>query len=188
MIVCPVCEHPQAQGFECEVCGKQLVPSRQIALAVAPLPELEQTQFGLGDAPVPVIALPDLELTRVDSSAPVPPAPPMPELDLMRADAMDVPVQSLPELEGHRLAELTPAERTAAPTGAAVCRYCRNVQAEGAICDRCGMRLPRLVARSGAGAGQQSNEDHPIVLHACGGRTRAGETCSSCGAFVPLPD
>ena len=188
MIVCPVCEHPQAQGFECDVCGKQLVPPRQIALAVAPLPELEQTQYADRAASVPVTALPDVELTRFDSSAPVPPAPPMPDLDLVRAEAIDVEVQPLPDLEGHRLVDLSPAERTPAPGGAVVCRYCRNVQAEGLMCDRCGMRLPRLPSTVEASAEQASVEERPIVLHACGGRTRAGGTCSSCGAFVPLSE
>ncbi len=193
MIVCPVCEHPQAQGFECDVCGRQLVSSREIAQSVLPLAELEQTLYADAGAVVLPDTLPDLELTRVDSTAPVPPAPPMPELELFRATAVDVAVQPLPELDAHRLAGPNPAERTPAPTGAAVCRYCRNVQAVGMFCDRCGMRLPRVVisASAGASAGAQrdlSDEDRPVVMHACGARTRAGEPCASCGAFVPLPD
>ena len=144
MIVCPVCEHPQAQGFECDNCGRQLVSPREIALAVTPLAELEQTRQSDGGAPVLTTPLPDLELTRIDSSAPVPAAAPMPELEVSRAPAVQVSVQLIPDLDAHRLAEPNPAERTPAPTGAVVCRYCRNVQAEGALCERCGMRLPRI--------------------------------------------
>jgi len=81
-----MCEHQQAQGIECEVCGKKLAVAAPIAVAVSTLPELEGTQLAGGRAPVAVAAIQDLELTR---QAPVQAGAiqPVAELDTGRAVA-----------------------------------------------------------------------------------------------------
>ncbi|MGZ3459004.1 MAG: hypothetical protein ACXU86_10935, partial [Archangium sp.] len=142
MIICPMCEHQQAEGIECEVCGKKLTAAAPVVVAVALLPELEQTQLAGGRAPVPVAAISDLELTAQPPVRGVA-VQPVPELDTGRsAAAGNVLVEPMQDMDTGR--ELSDGQRTAVPTGPAVCRYCRNVQESGAVCDRCGMRLPKL--------------------------------------------
>jgi hypothetical protein len=80
------------------------------------------------------------------------------------------------------------SERTILPAGAVTCRYCRNVQSSGMLCDRCGMRLPRPAAPVADSSRAGVNlEDAPMVAHACGAITRAGMPCGGCGVPVPLP-
>jgi hypothetical protein len=184
MIVCPVCEHSQPQGPECEMCGKRFGAAVGRDLPVERVAGLELT--AVEDVQVAQVAqLPDLEVTRLPSGPDLP-LWPVPELDPVRAQVGEVPVQRLTELEGHRL-EPNPAERTALPGGPTPCRYCRHVQATGNVCDRCGMRLNRVRPTSSAAPASGGRpEDAPAVMHACGARTRPGAPCSSCGAFVPL--
>ncbi len=69
-----------------------------------------------------------------------------------------VSVEAVPELDTGRAAD--DGVRTAVPTGAVVCRYCRNVQAEGMVCDAaaCACRgcvppRPAATAKGGVAAG-----------------------------------
>ena len=115
MIICPMCEHQQAEGIECEVCGKKLTAAAPVVVAVAPLPELEQTQLAGGRAPVPVAAIPDLELTAQPPVRGVA-VQPVPELDTGRsAAAGNVLVAPMQDMDTGR--ELSDGQRTAAPTG-----------------------------------------------------------------------
>ena len=84
MIICPVCEHPQAQGDECDQCGKRLVRPRPAPAAVAPMPELELTPHAGGKAPVAVERVADLEPTRTAPAGNVVHAP-MLELETGRS-------------------------------------------------------------------------------------------------------
>ncbi len=180
MIICPVCEHPQAQGNECEQCGKQLTRPRPVAGPVAPLPELEPTPHAGGRAPVPVERVAELAATRM---APVPALPPerVADLEPTRAapagNVMDAPLQ---ELDSGR--EPDDGVRTAPPAGAATCRYCRNVQAEGLVCEKCGMRLPRL--RPGFAAARDEPEGSWGRCPRCHTRGRTGRACTDCGTVV----
>ena len=70
MIVCPVCEHAQVQGTECEVCGKRLGRGPSAAdLALPRVPDLEPTSHAPVDAPEQ--GLPELEATRHAAAAAV---------------------------------------------------------------------------------------------------------------------
>jgi ribosomal protein L32 len=168
MIICPVCEHQQAQGIECEVCGKRFAEERTPAVAVAALPGLEQTQIAGGRAPVATAVVPDLEVTRQQSSP-------------------DVAVQPVPELDTGRAP--TVGARTAAPT-AVVCRYCRNVQASGAICDRCGMKLPkvRLESQEAREPARLPEAGAWVPCPKCHAHARAGRVCTDCGTPIPAED
>ena len=186
MVTCPVCEHQQPVAAECAVCGKVLSTARVPDLPAVRLAELEQTGFEALSTPLPDAPMPELEQTRL-RSGPDLPAMAVPNLDLARAPAVNVPVEVLPDLDRHR-SEANPNERTAAPTGAVVCRYCRNTQAEGRICNVCGMRLPLYISSANANApAAVSLEDAPIIKHGCGVLTKAGMPCNSCGVFVPMP-
>jgi hypothetical protein len=65
MIICPVCEHQQAQGTECDNCGKALQAPRPVAVAAVPMMELEQTHHAGGRVAVEVPIIPELDSTRV---------------------------------------------------------------------------------------------------------------------------
>jgi hypothetical protein len=181
MIVCPVCEHPQAQGDECEVCGKRLQAAAPVVATVTRLDDLEQTQLVANSAALPVLAqpLPELELTR---AAPVAATQisVVPELEhTTQPKAPNAPVAMLAELDTGRFVDSAP--KTAAPGAQVTCRYCRNVQAQGAICERCGMRLPRG-GFSEAGAGSSAGT---ITCTDCGTEGTPGRLCRACGARLP---
>lgn len=187
MTVCPVCEHPQVTGDECEMCGRRF-ERRAVAVAqpvpVAALPELERTQHAAAGAHVPVERLGELDGTR---HAPVPrlPTAPLPELDAGRAERVGpVPVERVGDLEATRLpaVRLEPAAGTVAlPPGAVQCRYCRNVQLAGLLCDHCGMRLPRPRAAQATGAAGEVAAGDWLQCPHCHATARAGRACHQCG-------
>ncbi|ADO71733.1 conserved uncharacterized protein [Stigmatella aurantiaca DW4/3-1] len=185
MIICPMCEHSQAQGSECENCGKKLQQAPQAAaVAVATLPELEQTQHTGGRAAVPSELLPELDFTR-QKAGPDLPAQVLPEMETTRAAPVaPVNIEVVQDLDTGRAA--SDGVRTAAPTGAVVCRYCRNVQAEGLVCERCGMRLPRARVAPGAEARKGGSEEELAwkPCQKCRTPTRPGKLCSVCGTRV----
>jgi hypothetical protein len=188
MVVCPVCEHQQAFGLECEVCGKDLgdlgllgpppvvpvaieglevtVPERVGEVPVERVGELEVTSFQTGAMPVAAEAVPDLETGKA-------------------ATIGAVPVERLADLSVDRAPD--DGVRTQAPTGAVTCRYCRNVQASGLLCNTCGMRLPKAAATPAAPVvtGRPAPEARSIRCRACGAPATPGQRCSECGAQQP---
>jgi ribosomal protein L32 len=185
MIICPVCEHQQAQGDECDNCGKKLQAPRAVAaVAVATIPELEQTHHAGGRVAVDAPTIPELDHTRQQAGPDLPPQA-VPDMETTRAAPIDkVTVEVVPELDTGRAAD--DGVRTAAPTGAVICRYCRNVQAEGLVCDRCGMRLPRArMAPAATAKGGVSAEDLTwLPCQKCRTPTRPNKICTVCGTRV----
>lgn len=189
MIVCPVCEHQQAAGFECDVCGKDLGAALGDGGLLAPLApdiprlaELEQT--GVEQAKnVPIEPMPGLEANIGAAGTPEVPVQRMAEMETYAAPVGDVPVAPMPELSADR-AEFV-GQKAVAPGAQVQCRYCGNVQAKGAICDRCGMRLPR--AKAGASAEKGAKPGAPLVrCKFCGTPGHEGERCKGkdCGRVV----
>ncbi|HEX8437362.1 hypothetical protein [Archangium sp.] len=187
MIICPMCEHQQAQGAECEVCGKKLTAVAPIAVAVAVLPELEQTQLAGGRAPVPAVAaIPDLELTR-QQAVPSVAVQAVPELDTGRsAAAGNVMVAPMQDMDTGRAA--SDGVKTAPPSGAVVCRYCRTVQESGAVCDRCGMRLPKVRMATPEASAAPAASGERTRCPRCHTPAHAGRACITCGTLVPSAD
>ncbi|MFL5348357.1 MAG: class I tRNA ligase family protein [Hyalangium sp.] len=186
MIICPVCEHQQAQGDECDNCGKKLqVPKVAAAAAVPTLPELEQTHHVGGRVAVEAPFLPELDHTR-QQAGPDLPAQQVPEMETTRMAPIDkVSVEAVPDMDTGRAAD--DGVRTAAPSGAVICRYCRNVQAEGMVCDRCGMRLSRVrpTAAAAPGKGGVATEDLTwLPCQKCRTPTRPNKICTVCGTRV----
>ncbi len=176
MIVCPVCEHAQAQGTECEVCGRRLAKGPSPAdLAIAPVDGLEPT----GHPPIDAgeERIPELEPTRHAAAAAV--DDPTPDLEATRAAPVDVEVEATPDLE-HTAAGIPGDLPTVMPATVA-CRYCRTPAMPGdRICGRCGMRLPILDAPSA----EDAPADAPSAdawRCSCGTLARAS-LCPSCGA------
>lgn len=187
-MICPVCEHAQDFGLECEVCGKDLSELGGLA--------------GLGPPPAAVTRVEGLEVTVADRVGEVP-VERVGALEETRFGDVAVPVERLAEVEVPPQVGAVPVEplidlsddrapddgaRTAAPTGAVTCRYCRNVQATGAICDRCGMRLPRVAGAPPAAKVASSREPVHVRCRTCGAPAEVGERCSECGRLVPRPD
>jgi hypothetical protein len=170
MIVCPVCEHPQSVGSECEVCGRRLARAAGADPGVAPMEGLEVTHHAAVDAAGELV--PDLEPTghlavQVQEEAPV-------EIEPTCAAPVDVATELTPDLE--RTHAEIPGDGPTPLPAVIVCRYCRTPAPAGEhICSRCGMRLPVLGA-SAARGGEQ-----PPRLCSCGLPVR-GSLCPSCGA------
>ncbi|MBX7114800.1 MAG: hypothetical protein K1X64_10785 [Myxococcaceae bacterium] len=185
MIICPVCENPQASGPECTVCGKDLQslagPARPPAPSapVAPLPDLEAT-FAAPLGEVPVQRVGELEASRYEHVEV--PNQPIAQLDALPANP-DVPVERLAELTVDRVPE--DPHKTVLPA-ARSCRYCGTPLGAAAVCNRCGMSaglapLPKPADGKKAAA--------PWVrCRACGAPGYALEPCKECGRFVPLPE
>jgi hypothetical protein len=171
MIVCPVCEHPQAQGSECEVCGKRLGQGPSAAdLALARVEGLEPTHHAPIDASAERLL--DLEPTRHAAVRHV--AEVAPDLEATRVAPVDVQVEAVPGVEPTAAAPIPGDAPTAVPSVVA-CRYCRTPAGPGErICGRCGMRLP-VYRAAGADA-------PPPPRHCSCGSIVRGSLCPVCGA------
>ncbi len=175
MVVCPVCEHPQGAGPECEVCGHRL---QALSDAVPSLPALD----GLEPTFLPAVRgvstetepVPGLELT---GAAPVPAPPGMiiPDLEPTKTSPVDPPIAALPGVE--RVGDGAPADEPTPYPAVVVCRYCRTEAGYGErICSRCGMRLPTAAAPA-----PEPAAGGPERMCSCGLPVR-GPRCPSCGA------
>ncbi len=184
MIVCPVCEHAQPDGAECDVCGRRLAEARVGPAAAAPPPAsregFEPTR--LPDAPGAgafLEAAPELEPTRF---APVD-APDLAavELEPTRAAPVDAAGEEVPDLEPTAQAGLPddgPTPPPYAPTG----RSCRTPAAEGErVCGRCGMRLPFVDGPLLVPLDGPAPEEGPRGCPSCG-VPASGKLCPTCGA------
>jgi hypothetical protein len=190
-MICPVCEHEQPFGPECDVCGKVLGGLDELG----PPPVLQQRVEGLeltvpeklGDVPVEVMQ--ELEVShfaRVEVAPEV-----TPDLEsTTTAPVGDVPVERMPDLSVDRAPD--DGSRTPLPAGPIPCRYCRHVQAGGALCERCGMKLPVVIVVPdlvvGAALDSRSAEPVKARCRSCGAPATAGERCGDCGREVPFPD
>ncbi|MFT3708006.1 MAG: hypothetical protein QM817_10155 [Archangium sp.] len=187
-MICPVCEHDQPFGTECDVCGKALGGLDGLGpppVAVQRVEGLEVTiPEKLGD--VPVIEMDLLERSSFEKVEVAPDFTPGLEASSI-APVGDVPVERIADLSVDRVPD--DGIRTALPQGAVTCRYCRNVQATGTMCDRCGMRLP-IVAQPDllVGAIVGKIEDVKTRCRSCGAPATAGQKCGDCGRDVPFPD
>ncbi|MBK7860760.1 MAG: hypothetical protein IPJ65_19585 [Archangiaceae bacterium] len=186
MMVCPVCENQQQAGLECDVCGRDLsalaglgglapppvavqqitelevtIPDRVGEVAAAGFAELEANRFGKVEVRPDVT--PDLETS---SQAPV----------------GEVPVERVADLDLDRAPD--DGQRTAAPAGQVVCRYCKNVQQTGTLCDRCGMKLPAPLQV----LAPEVPADQWVRCRACGAPGPIGERCRECGRVVAAPE
>ena len=175
MVTCPVCEHQQAVASECEVCGRNLMGvAGAPPLVVERLPDLEVT---LQEA-VPLAAaeaMPELENHRSGAVA-APAIEVVPDLDRI-APVGEVPYLPLNDLSEDRAPD--DGVRTALPTGAMTCRYCRNVQAHGLVCEKCGMRLRVSAALTAATSAKALAEQRRC--RACGAPVTLGDRCGECG-------
>jgi hypothetical protein len=178
MNACPVCEAP-ATARVCDVCGHAFAEASAPEAPVAPLLDLDVPPPSGG--PTPVAPFPDLEPTRFPAAA-VPVGGTDAEWERnSTADVPDVAAGGLAELDtGREAAEL---ERTPPTLVSVTCRYCRNVQASGLMCERCGMRLP-WSARVASSVLPALDPDVLIRCQRCGERTYQRERCSSCGGLL----
>lgn len=185
MIVCPVCEHQQEAGSECQVCGRHLVEGRGTDAPVAPLEGLEFTSLGpaagtaLPSAPVaqfaPMAQMEGLEVTAFERAEEPLLAELVPDLEQTRAEPVEITVDDAPDIE--RVQAGLPQDGPTLLPLVLVCRYCRTEAGPGErVCGRCGMRLPVLAAptqAAPAGEPRRCSCGTPItrsVCPACGAR------------------
>ncbi len=169
MIVCPVCEHAQPQGVECDVCGKRLVQGATAIPFVPPVDGLEPTRHADVDAGEDRLG--EIDPTR---HAPVdPPADPAPDIEPTRAPPVDVDVEPAPDVE--RIQGEIPGDGPTPLPAFVTCRYCRTpALPDERVCGRCGMRLPIADA---------ARDSDAAPSHLCGcGATVRGDRCPSCGS------
>jgi hypothetical protein len=174
MIVCPVCEHAQAQGAECDVCGKRLAAGLSAAdRAIPAVDGLEPTRFV--SPAVLEERLQDLEPTLREADASFY-EDRTPDLEATAAAPVDVDAPLVPDIERTDLA--IPGDAPTLLPEAVVCRYCRTPAAPGErICARCGMRLPHVSAAAPEDAPDQAR------VCTCGTTVRPDAAlCPSCGA------
>lgn len=176
MVVCPLCEHAQAGGTECEVCGRRLPGGGPAAEGAIPLLDGLEPTLAPAAADAPLAAVPDLEVT---SHAPVSAAraDPVPDLEPTPAAPVDVSVDPLPGVD--RGLDGLPADGPTPHPALVVCRYCRTEAAPGErICGRCGMRLPAVARVAPPPVEEQGR------VCTCGLPVR-GPRCPACGARTP---
>jgi hypothetical protein len=149
----------------------------------SPLEGLEPTLLPTEVLGLPIELPPGLEPT---STAPVPEVPGEPllgwEVTQMGAGP-DVGAGGLLDLDTGRAA---PEGPPAVAPSVVTCRYCRNVQASGLFCDRCGMRLPWAAPAAAAkAAGSAADVEERRTCKRCGERSPASmERCGGCGALL----
>jgi hypothetical protein len=178
MIVCPVCEHQQAQGADCEVCGKRLVAGVSEAdLAIPAVEGLEPTLHA------PIDAIPDavvaLEPT-MHAPAAAGPDDVTPDMEATATAPVDV-VQLAPVPDVERTSAGIPGDVPTALPAIATCRYCRTPAMPGErLCTRCGMRLPVVPAPGRAAADAKAAAQR---FCSCGTLLRPDVSlCPNCGA------
>jgi hypothetical protein len=182
VIVCPLCEHAQASGADCEVCGKRLILGPAGIPHVPPVEGLEPTRIDAVDAPE--APMPELERTHhapVDAEGDL-----VPGVEPTRAAPVDAPEEILPDVERTPV-EGIPDDGPAALPDAVVCRYCRTpAQAGERVCGRCGMRLPVYEpVLDLLGLVGESPGPHPCP--SCG-VPASGPRCPSCGGRLGAPE
>ena len=164
----------------CEVCGHALPVAEAPEAPVAPLLDLEAVSVA---SPGPELGPPLLELEPTRFAPTVAPES-WSEGEWERSQPTGVPdvaAGGLVDLDSGREA---PAERTPPTLGPMTCRYCRNVQASGLLCERCGLRLPWGPALGGVARAPEA--ELLVRCQACGERTYPHERCSSCGSVLAL--
>lgn len=184
MTVCPVCEHPQPFGFECDVCGRDLSGALEglgpPPVAVERVAELEVTiPDRIGDVGIDAVA--ELEANAFAKVEVVSERTPDLETSSI-APVGEVAVERLTDFADDRAAD--DGVRTAAPSGQVVCRYCKNVQASGSVCERCGMKLPTALKT----LAPEIPQSEWVRCHACGAPGPIGERCRECGRVVTAPE
>ncbi|MFN0061776.1 MAG: hypothetical protein ACKVPX_04575 [Myxococcaceae bacterium] len=155
MTPCPVCEHPQAQGTVCDVCGKSWAPAAPVSVHTDLVEGLDTGRFVSGRLPE-ADAMPDLERTVAPAVGEVSVAP-VQDLDMGRSAPVGTP---------------TPLE------AARACRYCKKEQPDGLFCDQCGMRLPTF-PKAAVQASPSAMEK--VRCRRCSERVLLGARCPSCG-------
>jgi hypothetical protein len=185
-MICSLCEHAQEFGIECEVCGKTMGGLD----GLGPPPAMAQLLDGLEPTlvdrvgAVSIEAVGDLEVTAYAPVTAV--SETVPDVEPTRTAAVgEVSVERV-ELSVDRVPD--DGQRTQLATGAQTCRYCRHVQSEGALCDRCGMKFPPVRLEAGVVGTIKTRESLKTRCRKCGAPAVGGQRCGDCGHEVPYPE
>lgn len=177
---CPVCENPVVAS-QCEVCGHEFPAPAGPELPVPRLLELEVAVEAEGRPAGEPLA--EFEPTRFAVAAV---SEEWSEVEWERSQ-----VSGVPEVPAGGLADLDPGreapslQHTPPSVSSVTCRYCRNVQASGLLCERCGFRLPWSLPRPSEAT--RAEAEAQVRCQQCGGRSFPRERCPSCGAVLAAP-
>jgi hypothetical protein len=181
MIVCPVCEHQQEAGSECDQCGRRLEEGRGTDAPVAPIEGLEFTALdGAGAAAGAPAgeAMADLEVTRFEPAEEPLLAEIVEDLEQTRTEPVEVVDDPTPDVE--RVLAGLPDDGPSLLPLVHNCRYCRTEAGPGErICGRCGMKLELPSAAPVVAAGGPR-------LCSCGAPVTRSR-CPACGARNATP-
>ena len=151
-------------------------------VSAGPMEGLEFTRLDVPDAlGLALEPTPGLEPTLVAAVPEMPGEPLLGWEATVVSPALAVAVAQLPDLDrGRATVEAGPP----AVPGPRRCRYCRNVQPTGLLCNRCGMSLaPVQSERTDLPA---ATADGRVRCPRCGERTPIErERCGGCGALLP---
>lgn len=179
-IVCPVCHTPQANAWDCVVCGGSLHDKpRHWAVPVEALSDFESTPFAdPGSLPVePLAGLEQTAFVGWEAASPLP-------IEGLETTAYEISGEiSLDVVPG---LETTAFEPDGLPTPMlpVICRYCGTSWREGSVfCGGCGVRVG---SSQRAGAERASGErTESLACKACGAPGQAsGSRCARCGHQV----
>jgi hypothetical protein len=181
MVACPVCEHVQASGEDCDVCGKRLAGPGVEPLPVEPVPGFEPTVAAATEAAYAEV-VPGLEPTHLAPVADVA-VPPAPDLEPTRMDPVDAPAEAVPGFEATE-AEPIPGDGPTPLPAVLVCRYCRTpAPPTDVLCGRCGMKLPAYLPA--AAEAVLPGDPVPVRCFSCATlNTGPAPVCSGCGALL----
>jgi ribosomal protein L40E len=160
MAICPVCEHAQESGGDCDVCGWRLLDSGALDEPAPTLADLEPTRHQVGRG-WNAERMDDLEPTvHAAAGGAAPREVHTPWLERTCTAAEDAPPRDL--------------------LAAAICRYCRTPSPPGQVfCSRCGLKLTPYSGEPLPPAGSLRR------CRMCGAGGE-GEVCPACGARLPL--
>ncbi len=172
MARCPLCDHEQALGDACDVCGRALRGAGVVLAPAPPLEGLEPTGHAPAAAPAGALVLmPELEPTGV-AAVPLVAGPREAWIEATLQEAVSVAVEPLEVERTAGDGERSPREALAS------CRYCGELVPDGeAFCLRCAMHIePRASAQEAA----------PDLVRCRGcGAAGSGERCPACGERLP---
>ena len=180
MVACPVCEHVQASGEDCEVCGKRLAGPGVEPLPVEAVPGFEPTVAAATGAAIeePVPGLEPTRMAPVDADA-----LPATDVEPTRMAPVNPPIEAVPGFEPTET-EPIPGDAPAALPAVLVCRYCRTpAPPTDVLCERCGMRLPAYVPA--AAEPVLPGDPVPVRCFSCATLNTGPERfCTGCGALL----
>ncbi len=178
-MICPLCDHAQRDGFECEVCGRSLLSLEEPPVFVEMTADLQPTtieEAAPKDYLFSTEEIPGFETTNQTPGA-VELGPRLTDFEATanREDsALVLAIEPIDDLEHERFHDEAP--RAAGVGAVTACPNCGVAGPAGSHCDSCGAKLPPMPLIVGVAIGGAT-----ALCRACGTQGQAGRRCVACG-------